>query len=249
MLSLNLLDLTLPSPIENLALDEALLEEIEECDSPPILRLWESDRHFVVLGRSSRPDEDVHVDKCRQDSIPILRRASGGGTVLQGPGCLSYAIVLPIRLHDDLRDIRLTNRFILRRIAHALARWQPAVDVKGISDLAVMGRKIAGSAQRRKRNALLFHGTILYGMNAGMISRYLKQPKRQPEYRADRPHRKFLTTLDAPLEEMKQAIANAWQAHGKMNSWPESRMKNAIRTVVERTAFHEAECETVVSNL
>jgi lipoate-protein ligase A len=236
MLSLSLLDLTLPSPIENLALDEALLEEIEEHDSAAILRLWESDRHFVVLGRSSRLDEDVHVDECGQDGVPILRRASGGGTVLQGPGSLSYAIVLPIRLHDDLRDIRLTNRFILRRIADALARWQPGVDVQGISDLAVMGRKISGSAQRRKRNALLFHGSILYRMDAGIISRYLKQPKRRPEYRADRPHREFLTTLDAPLEEMKQAIANAWQADVKMNSWPKARMKSAIRNVVERTA-------------
>ena len=235
MVSFGLLDLTLPSPIENLALDEALLDEVEERDSAPILRLWESDRHFIVLGRSSRLEEDVHVEECGRDRIPILRRASGGGTVLQGPGCLSYAIVLPIRLYEDLCDIRLTNRFMLQRIAIALARWQPAIKVEGISDLAVMGRKISGSAQRRKRNALLFHGTILYNMDAQVISRYLKQPKRQPEYRADRPHREFLMTLDAPLEEMKRAIANAWQADREMKPWPQARMKSAIRNVVERS--------------
>src|SRR6476659_11179018 len=158
MVSFNLLDLTLPSPLENLALDEALLDDLEENHSHPVLRLWESDRYFVVLGRSSSVVDDVHVGACRQDSVPIWRRASGGGTVLQGPGCLSYAVVLPLRLHADLRDIRLTNRFMLQRIAEALSRWQPTIDIQSISDLTVKGRKISGSAQRRTRKSLLFHG-------------------------------------------------------------------------------------------
>ena len=174
MVSFSLLHLTLPSPLENLALDEALLDDLEENHSHPVLRLWESDRYFIVLGRSSSLVDDVHVDACRQDSVPIWRRASGGGTVLQGPGCLSYAVVLPITLHPDLRDIRLTNTFVLQRMANALSRWQPAIAVQGLSDLTVKGRKISGSAQRRKRNALLFHGTVLYRMHAHIISRYLK---------------------------------------------------------------------------
>ena len=234
MFSFCLLDLTLPSPVENLALDEALLEDLEENISNPVLRLWESDRNFVVLGRSSRLTDDVHIDACQQDSVPILRRASGGGTVLQGPGCLSYAVVLPICLHTDLRDIRLTNTFILRRMAKALSRWQPAIALQGISDLTVEGRKIAGSAQRRKRNALLFHGTILYRMHARIISRYLKQPKRQPAYRGDRPHGEFLRTIDAPLQEMKQAIANAWHAETEWKLLPSTRMTDAMVKVVER---------------
>lgn len=236
MVSLSLLDLTLPSPVENLALDEALLQDLEENESHPVLRFWESDRYFVVLGRSSRLSDDVHVDACRQDSVPILRRASGGGTVLQGPGCLSYAVVVPIQLHADLQDIRRTNSFVLQRMASALARWQPAIDVQGISDLAIQGWKIAGSAQRRTRTALLFHGTILYRMQAPIISRYLKQPKRQPDYRADRPHHEFLRTLDAPLDDMKKAIANAWQADTELTAWPKARMTGAIANVVERSS-------------
>ena len=173
MRSFRLLDLTLPSPIENLALDEALLDDLEENDSDPVLRFWESDRHFVVLGRASNLVEDVHVAACEQDSIPVLRRASGGGTVLQGPGCLSYALVLPLSLHPDLTNIRSTNRFILQRMAKALHRWQPAIAFQGISDLAIGGLKISGNAQRRKRKGLLFHGTILHGMQADLIARYL----------------------------------------------------------------------------
>lgn len=241
MVSFALLDLTLPSPVENLALDEALLEDLEENDSIPVLRFWESDHYFVVLGRSSRLSDDVHVDACRQDRVAIWRRASGGGTVLQGPGCLSYAVVVPIRLHTDLRDIRLTNAFILQRIARALARWQPTIDLQGISDLAVKGRKISGNAQRRRRNTLLFHGTILYRMHARMISRYLKLPKRQPDYRENRPHNEFLSTIDAPVQEIKQALADAWQANIELKCWPEARMKGAMADIVERSLPQETE--------
>jgi lipoate-protein ligase A len=237
--SFRLLDLTLPSPIENLALDEALLDDLEENGHDPILRFWESDRHFVVLGRASSLTDDVHVSACRQDRIPVLRRASGGGTILQGSGCLSYAFVLPILLHPDLRDIRPTNRFILQRIAKALHRWQPAIAFQGVSDLAIEGLKISGNAQQRKRKALLFHGTILYSMQADLIARYVKHPKRKPDYRGNRRHGAFLSTIDASPHEMKQAIADAWHAHVRLEAWPQTRMSCAMVNVVERSHLHE----------
>ena len=241
MISFSLLDLTLSSPLANLALDEALLEELEEQGGNPVLRLWESDRYFVVLGRSSGIDDDVHVEACRQDCVPILRRASGGGTVLQGPGCLSYAFVLPISLHADLRDIRRTNEFLLRPIATALSRWQPAITLQGISDLAVERRKISGNAQRRTRTALLFHGTLLHGMQADVISRYLKEPKRQPEYRKDRRHGDFLRTIDVLPDDIKNAIADAWKADTELKCWPRLRMRNAMAQVAERSTPLQAE--------
>ncbi|MEK7868999.1 MAG: lipoate--protein ligase family protein [Nitrospirota bacterium] len=244
MHSFRLLDLTLSSPVENLALDEALLDDLEENGHDPILRFWESDRYFVVLGRASSLTDDVHVAACRQDHIPVLRRASGGGTILQGPGCLSYAFVLPISLHPDLRDIRPTNRFILQRTAKALQKWQPAIAVQGVSDLAVEGLKISGNAQRRKRTALLFHGTILYGMQAGLIARYVKHPKRKPDYRGDRHHAAFLSRIDASPHEMKQAIAEAWHAHVRLDAWPQTRMSCAILNVVERSHPHKLEQST-----
>lgn len=47
MRALRLLDLTLPSPVENLPLDDALIEEPDESGGDSILRFWESDRHFL----------------------------------------------------------------------------------------------------------------------------------------------------------------------------------------------------------
>lgn len=230
-----MLDLTLPRPVENLALDEVLLEELDERGGAPTLRFWESDRLFVVLGRGSRVGDEVDVPACERDGVPILRRASGGGTVLQGPGCLSYAIVVPYRLYSELRTIRTTNQFVLERIAAALQRWEPTTTFQGISDLAVGNLKISGNAQRRAGSALLFHGTILHSMSADLVAQYLKHPSRQPDYRLDRPHRMFLGTINAPPQAIKQAIASAWNAVPLEHGWPISRMPHAIAAVLARS--------------
>lgn len=232
---LRLLDLTLSLPVENLALDEALLEELDELGGDPALRFWESDHLFVVLGRGSRLADDVNLDVCKRDGILILRRASGGGTVLQGPGCLSYALVLPLNWHPDLASIRTANRFILERIATALREWEPATSFRGVSDLAIGDMKISGNAQRRTRKALLFHGTILHGMSADLVTRYLKHPSRQPDYRSDRPHQTFLRTLNAPPQAIKQAIARAWNAESTKCEWPTARMPRTVETVLARS--------------
>lgn len=230
-----LLDLTLPSPVENLALDVALLEELDAEGGDPVLRFWESHRHFVVLGPSCRLIDDVDVAACERNDVPVLRRASGGGTVLQGPGCLSYALVLPLTWDPRLANIRSTNQFILERMATALHRWEPETVFQGVSDLAIGGRKVSGNAQRRKRNALLFHGTILYAMQSDLIARYLKHPARQPEYRQDRPHEAFLRTIDASPGDLKQVIAEVWNAHSPLALWPKARMVDSIRHILERS--------------
>lgn len=235
MRTFRLLDLSLPSPAENLALDEVLLEELDERGGAPILRFWESECPFVVLGRTSRMADDVDLATCEKDNLPILRRASGGGTVLQGPGCLSYAFVLPLEWHPDLASIRTTNRFVLERIAATLRRWEPTTSFRGISDLAIGDRKISGNAQRRTRNALLLHGTILHGMRVDLVSRYLKHPSRQPDYRSDRPHGTFLRTINAPPQAIKRAIAGAWNAEPTDSEWPMARMPRMIAAIQARS--------------
>lgn len=240
-----LLDLTLPSAAENLALDEALLNDLDENGGDPVLRFWESDQYFVVLGRACRLQDDVYTEACQRDDIAVLRRASGGGTVLQGPGCLSYALVLPLEWHSDLRDIRTTNRFILERMAQALRRWEPALVFREISDLAVNGFKISGNAQRRTRRALLLHGTILHGLPITLVSRYLKEPRKQPVYRAGRPHGLFLRTIDAPLQDMKQAIAAAWNVSSTVADLPMICLQSALTSVLHRSAEELEEVATI----
>src|SRR6266480_945364 len=110
---MTLLDLTLPTPAENLACDEALLDAAESCSGGEVLRFWESPEYFVVVGYANKVATEVNVATCEARGIPILRRCSGGGTVVQGPGCLSYALVLSIADNAELRNITAANRFIM----------------------------------------------------------------------------------------------------------------------------------------
>ena len=109
------LDLTLPTPAENIALDEELLDAAERDAGGEVLRFWESPEHFVVVGYANKIATEVNVAACEQRGILILRRCSGGGTVVQGPGCLSYALVLSLANRPELRNITAANRYIMER--------------------------------------------------------------------------------------------------------------------------------------
>ena len=76
-------DLTLPTPEENLACDEALLDLCEEGFANEVLRFWEPSQYFVVVGYANRVAHEVHEAYCEFSGIPILRRCTGGGAVLQ----------------------------------------------------------------------------------------------------------------------------------------------------------------------
>src|SRR5258708_40181256 len=108
------LDLTLPTPQQNLACDEALLDAGEEGLGEGVLRTWESKEYFVVLGHACKARADVNLDTCRAQGIPVLRRCSGGGTVVQGPGCFNYAGIL--RIDDpETAPISSTHRSGIER--------------------------------------------------------------------------------------------------------------------------------------
>src|SRR5262249_9077228 len=145
-----------------------------------VLRFWEWPRAAVVLGAGGVLSQDVLEVACHEDNVPILRRASGGGTVLLGAGCLCFTLVLPYERAPALSEIASSYRYILDRIGEALADVLPGIERAGTSDLAVAGQKFSGNAQQRKRRWLLHHGTLLYKFSLELIGRYLRQPVRQP---------------------------------------------------------------------
>ena len=223
---MRLLDLTLPSPAENLALDEALLEEAEAALAPAeTLRLWEPSAPMVVVGRSSRIAAEVHADACRRRGIPILRRTSGGAAVVAGPGCLMYALILSCRRRPALCAVDAAHRLVLGTIARALGPLAPAVACRGISDLALGpdGRKFSGNSIRMKRDHLLYHGTLLYDFPLELIEECLAMPPREPDYRVGRAHQGFVTNLPLGRAAIRQALVSAWDAREPCPDWPRQR--------------------------
>jgi lipoate---protein ligase len=218
---MHIFDLTLPTPAENLALDEALLEQAEAAVEPfEVLRFWESRQNMVVVGRSSRVDVEVDCDICQKLDIPILRRVSGGAAIVTGPGCLMYALVLGYQNRPHLRVVGQAHEFALGMITKAVRPLIPGVDLRGTSDLAVGNLKFSGNSMRCRRTHLLYHGTILYNFPLELISRCLKIPPRMPGYRDGREHETFITNLPVSYESIRQALISTFDAVEPLKDWP-----------------------------
>jgi lipoate-protein ligase A len=157
----------------NMAVDEALLEAAVG-GAPPTLRLYTWSEATISLGYFQRQAPELEPGG-RFHGLPSVRRLSGGGAILHHRE-LTYSCCLPSahplasdpsRLYDELH----------RQIRQALAELGVWVEPRGHSggndkpflcfargdrrDLVCRGFKVVGSAQRRRRGAVLQHGSIL----------------------------------------------------------------------------------------
>ncbi len=217
---------------EQLALDEALLEEAHEgVRTGVVVRTWTADEPTVVLGSSSRTAEEIDLDACAAHGVRVIRRPSGGLSVVLGPGCLMWSVVVhhpagapPVdAIHAAMLDplaagLRAAGRDIVRR---------------GSSDLAVVAagaeRKVSGNALRVRRHGVLYHGTLLDAFDLDLIGRVLRHPPREPGYRGGRPHSAFLANLGLGPTRLAVAVREAFGADRLETVWPRDRVARLVR--------------------
>lgn len=233
--------LDLDSPAHFLAAEESLLERFEAEGGDGMLLTWESSVPFVVLGHGNAIRSEADVEACEKLGVPILRRISGGGAVVQGPGCLSYAVILPINETGPTANITSTNRFVMERqrgLLESLTGYP--VRVEGITDLAIDGVKFSGNSQRRRRRFLLFHGTILCRFDLHLAVNVLHHPSREPDYRARRDHAAFLRNIDRDPADVVETLRTGWNAKGGKLELP---VKEVEQLATERYASRDWTCK------
>jgi lipoate-protein ligase A len=195
-------------PEEQLTREWSLFQSVESGAPGNLCRCWEVTRPVVVVGRNSALAADVSLDVCRDDRVPVLRRFSGGGAVVLGPGCLNYAVVVSLASWPELTSVSASFHVLLGRIVAALGI--SGLSIAGGTDLVRDGRKVSGNAQRRGRRALIHHGTLLCGFDPQLATRYLKEPSRQPAYRAARRHAEFMGNLPLSVQTVQARLETAW---------------------------------------
>ncbi|HTB84088.1 MAG TPA: lipoate--protein ligase family protein [Candidatus Sulfotelmatobacter sp.] len=237
---MKLLDIQLPSLAEQLAADEALLDEAENGRDGEMLLFWEPKQTFVVVGYANKVAMEVNLPACEKAGVPVFRRCSGGGTIVQMPGGLNYSLILRIQENSPTRNISSANNFIMEKNrvaiesvgravpsppdgAHGVTR--PTISVRGHTDLCVGDVKFAGNSQRRRKNFLLFHGTLLLNCDLNLVGDLLLMPSLAPDYRAGRSHKDFVTNLDLPAEKIKAALVQAWGAQAEVKDPPFAEIK------------------------
>ncbi|MEL7495991.1 MAG: lipoate--protein ligase family protein [Planctomycetota bacterium] len=237
-------DFTHGDPVVDVALDEAILEFAESestqgREHPELLRLWEPASPAVVLGRSSPFLEEVNHSFCKDHQVPVVRRCSGGQSIVTGPGCLMYAVLLNYQKRPELRMLDAAHEFVMKQICAAVEQLGAKASVSGTSDLTVAGRKVSGNSLRCKKEWMLYHGTLICNLDIEFIANCLGNPVRQPEYRSNRSHRDFLAQLNLDPSELKESIARQWRATPFDDYvWPVEKLNELLKTKYRSEAWN-----------
>ncbi len=165
----------------NMAVDSAILAAVARGDQPPTLRLYGWDPFCLSLGYGQRT-RDVDPDALAARAWDLLRRPTGGKAILHGDE-LTYSLSLPLDHPLAADDVVESYRRISVGLLRALALLGLDADpprqserLRGVDlgpvcfempshyEISVGGRKLIGSAQLRRKGALLQHGTLpLFG--------------------------------------------------------------------------------------
>lgn len=177
----------------NLALDEAIFQSVRTGASPPTLRLYRWSAPALSIGYAQDRDRDVDTALCRTRGIAVIRRITGGRAVLHDAE-VTYSVSAPAGQPGFGSGLDEAYRRIAAGLVAGLRLLglEAAVPVGGPRDpsrsarraacfataarheIAVGGRKLIGSAQRREAGAFLQHGSILLASHASQLDRLLR---------------------------------------------------------------------------
>jgi lipoate-protein ligase A len=197
---LHLISLENTPILEQLQLEEALLRTDERSfclinrGSPPA----------IVMGISGQAEHLVDLEQMKNDPIPLIRRFSGGGTVVVDENTLFITFII------NKKDLDLTPfpEPILRWSADLYtSAWQiPNFHLRE-NDYAIGDKKCGGNAQYLKKDRWVHHTSFLWDFKTENMNRLL-MPQRRPSYRKDRVHTDFLCRLKDHSPEPKDLISS-----------------------------------------
>ncbi|MDH5438511.1 MAG: lipoate--protein ligase family protein [Candidatus Bathyarchaeota archaeon] len=176
-----ILKLRAEDAFKNMAIDEAILRARIEEAVPNTIRFYQWNPSAVSIGRFQDVFQEVHVENCKKHGVDVVRRISGGGTVYHDcDGEITYSVVVSEK-NLGSEDVVAAYHQICSGLVEAAKTLGVRADFnlgdpKRCPNITISGRKISGSAQSRKRGALLQHGSFLLDMDLKKMFTFLKVP-------------------------------------------------------------------------
>lgn len=157
------------------------------------LNTWIPDTTYIILGQSNSIEKSVRTEKIVKDEVRILKRPSGGESVVLTPNTLVISSVIktssfnnPKKYFEKINEkiIQVLRKLGIQDLHH-----------KGISDIAIGEKKILGSSIYRKKDIVFYHAVLNVSETTDFLEKYLKHPNKEPDYRKGREHKDFVTSL------------------------------------------------------
>ncbi|CEG39991.1 lipoate protein ligase-like protein [Plasmopara halstedii] len=156
----------------------------------------------IVMGISGKPEQLLHQDAVKRDGIPVLKRFSGGGTVIVDHNTIFTTFVCK---HEDFPHVKPFPRDIMSWSQNFYSPLfaRISLDHQKFSlredDYVFNDRKCGGNAQSLSKGRWLHHTSFLWDFDPQNME-YLTNPARQPKYRQQRSHLEFLCSLKDMLK-------------------------------------------------
>jgi len=204
-------EVELPS-VAHMALDEVHLAAVAAGRRPPLLRFWGWTEPTLVLGSNQAVANELDLAAVRRHGFTIVRRLSGGGTMLAEPGkTITWSLVTPLQ--------PVAGMSFVESFAH-LDRWAVetlrslGVDAgyRPINDIVSPAGKIAGAAQARRRGALVHHVTMAYSMDQALLRELIRIGLPALSDRGVRSAEKQVSPLDTLLQLPRAEVVAALAA-------------------------------------
>ena len=191
-------------PHYNLAVEQALLERVEEGQC--ILYLWQN-RNTVVIGRNQNPWKECRTTLLAQEGGHLARRLSGGGAVFHDLGNLNFTFLMPQRDYDLDRQLAV--------ILEALGCLEIPAEKSGRNDILADGRKCSGNAFYKNGTQAYHHGTLLVDVDMEKLGRYLNPSKAKLQAKGVDSVRSRVVNLrelnpDITIDRLKAALKDAF---------------------------------------
>lgn len=148
----------------------------------------------IVHGPSCHINDEIDVDACSMDNVRIIARRGGGGTVVLSDG---MCITIVVGRRNGRYAQPIFNSIHRAMIAVLSNAGINGCECRGISDIAINNKKVLGSSLYlgSKPDYFYYQSSIMVSSEITLISKYLKYPPKEPDYRNKRDHGEFCTTL------------------------------------------------------
>jgi lipoate-protein ligase A len=202
-----LIDSDLRDPAYTAAADEAMLLARHENLVPNTIHLYRRNRPTVSLGYFERAEDAVDLEVAQRRGVQLVRRVSGGSAIFTDPGQIIYCVIVDKgAVPESPND---TFVFICAGLVDALGRLGLKAEFKPVNDVLVNKRKISGSAQTRKMDVVLQHGTLMVDTDFDLMFEVLRTKKKERSKDSVTSLAKELGVAP-PLPDIKRALVDGF---------------------------------------